>query len=161
MCRMNSTPRSRMRSDMKGFTLIEVAVVLTIGGILLSMAMTGFGDVTNRMSVRSAVESFAAIQARARAHAIERGEMARLRIDPAGDSVWITTDAGRVDFLNFRESRDVDLQSETAGVITLCMNPRGYAEIECNSFKSEIALDFARSGESQRLLILPMGQLEW
>lgn len=142
--------------------MVEMIVVLAVGGILLSMAIGGFGDATSGFAVRSARQSYAALQARTRAHALERGRITRFHTDPAGDSVWIEASSGTVERVDFGESRDIDVRSGTSGVITLCMNPRGFGETSCNSFGSgSVDVSFVRGSESASVTILPLGQLEW
>lgn len=151
-----------MPEPRRGFTMVEVVVTVMVAMILLSISVRGFGDTMSNMAVDGAAETFASLQARARAVAVERGDIARLNTDPAGDSVWITVGGSRVDFLNFMEDRGVDIQSGTAGVIRLCMSPRGFAEIDCNSFENNtVILDFVQGGASASLTILPLGQLSW
>lgn len=136
-------------------------MVVAVGAILISMALKGFGSTTSRLAVMNARESFAAIHARARSYAVERGTLARLHTDPAGDSVWVESGGARIEGIDYGESRNVDLQSATTGVITLCMNPRGFAETACNSFSSSVSLTFVQGGEEASVTILPLGQLRW
>lgn len=142
--------------------MIEIVVTVVVAVLLLTMALRGFGDTMSRMAVDGARQSFASLQARTRTVAIERGDIARLSTDPAGDSVWITVSGNRVDLLNFMEDRGVDIRSGTSGVISLCMSPRGFAEIDCNSFQDNtVTLDFVQGAASASLTILPLGQLSW
>lgn len=142
--------------------MVEIVVTLMVAVILLTIAVRSFGDTLSGMAVDGARQSFAAMQARARTLAVERGELTRLDTDPAGDSAWITVSSTRVDFLDFMEERGVDIQSGTSGVITLCMSPRGFAEFDCNSFgDNTVTLDFVQGGESASVTILPLGQLSW
>lgn len=142
--------------------MVEMIVVVAVGAILVSMALRGFGDTTSRLAVQNARQSFAALQARARAYAVERGDLARFHTDPAGDSAWIESGGDRIDIVRFGENRNVDIQSSTTGVITLCMNPRGFGETYCNSFGSgTVDLSFVQGAETVSLTILPLGQLEW
>lgn len=142
--------------------MVEVIVVVALGAILISMALRGFGDTTSRMTVRNARQSFAALQARARAYAIERGELTRFRVDPAGDSAWVEASGGRIEVLEFAEDRNVDVTSGVSGIITLCMNPRGFGETSCNSFgNGTVDFAFVQGSETAELTILPLGQLEW
>lgn len=145
-----------------GFTFVEIIVVVVVGTILVSMALRGFGTTTSRIAAESARQDFAALQARARAHAIERGETVRFRADPAGDSAWIEASAGRIDFVDFDQTRDVGLTADVSGVVTLCMNPRGFAETTCNSFGSgTVTFEFMQGAQRAELTMLPLGQLRW
>lgn len=161
-----SYPPGRPASDRRrheGFTIIELIIALTLGAILVSMTLKGFGPTVTGLAVSNARQSFAALEARARMHAVERGALARLHVDPAGDSIWVEGSGGaRVAFENFATSREVDIQSTTTGVITVCMSPRGFAETSCNSFgTASVTLDFVQGPESASLTIRPLGQLEW
>lgn len=143
--------------------MIEMIVVIAIGSILLSMAIGGFAEATSGLAVQNARQSFSALQSRARAYAIERGTLTRLHADPAGDSAWVEESGGdRIDFVNFDESRGVDVQSGAAGLITLCLNPRGFGETSCNSFGSgTVDISFVQGASTASVTILPLGQLEW
>lgn len=142
--------------------MIEMIVVVAIGAILLSMAIGGFGEATSGLAVQNARQSFSALQSRARAYAIERGTLARLHADPAGDSAWVESGGDRIDFVNFDESRGVDVQSGATGLITLCLNPRGFGETSCNSFGSgTVDISFVQGAATASVTILPLGQLEW
>ena len=142
--------------------MIEVIVVISVGAILLSMALRGFGEASSRMAVENARRNFSALQARARAYAIERGETTELNVDPAEDVAWVEASAGRIEVVDYDETRNVDVQSETSGVIRLCLSPRGFAETTCNSFGSgTVSLSFVQGAQVAELTILPLGQIEW
>lgn len=146
----------------RGFTMLEIVLVVSIAAILTSVALRGFSGVASRMAADDARRSFAAMQARARASALETGSVSRLRVDPAGDSAWVTGSSGTVERLNFATSREVDVQSTESGIITLCINPRGFGDIRCNSFDaSTVDLTFVQGGQSAALRILPLGTLRW
>jgi len=142
--------------------MLEVILVVAIAAILTSVALRGFGVVVSRVAANDARRSFAAMQARARAKALEMGAGSRLSIDPAGDSAWIAGPSGTIDRLGFATNRDVDVQSTETGIITLCLNPRGFGDIRCNSFAANtVDLDFVQGGQSASLRILPLGTLRW
>lgn len=143
--------------------MVEVVAVIAIGAILVSIALRGFGDATSRFATRNARQSLAAMQARTRAYAIERGDLTSLNIDPSQDRAWIESSGGDlVESVEFDDERNVDIRSETAGTITLCMNPRGFGETSCNSFENgTVTLSFVQGGQSSSLTILPLGQLNW
>lgn len=143
-----------------GFTLIELVIALIVSGILLSITVAGFAAVERRTAVRQARNVFAGLHARARAHAIEFGTIARLGVDLGGDSVWVDRDGTIVETVRIGEEFGVDLSSSVTG-ITLCMSPRGYADTDCNSFGSAVKIGFARgSSEVMTATLLPLGQLE-
>lgn len=142
----------------EGFTIIEMLVVVLVGAILASIAMSGYARVQSRLAVRSARDTFASLHSRARAHAVERGVAARFNVDASGDSVWISSGGTRIDGLDFRSAMGVDIRSSPSSV-TLCMTPRGYADPGCNSFTSTVTFSFAQGAESTTLSLRTLGQL--
>lgn len=145
----------------RGFTLIELVVVIIVGGILTSIAMNSFGGVQSSMAVRSARNTFGAYHARARAQAIERGETVILRVDVTGDSLWITMAGNRLDGFDFAGQMNIDVQSSASNPIEVYMTPRGYADSESNSFTSTITVSFVQGAESSELEIWPLGQVKY
>ena len=143
-----------MRLDNKGYTLIEVSMVLLIGGVLLDASVRPMGSVTGSFSVNAAQESFLALHARARAHAVERGTAAAFHVDPVGDSAWVEIEGETLEVARFD---DVDLQGN--GSIKVCMSPRGIADTRCNSFSGVETVTFEARGEATTLHILPLGKL--
>lgn len=150
---MNRRPR--------GFTVIELIVVLVIGGILTSIALVSYRNAQGRFAVRGARNEFASLQARARADAIEGGLDTWVVADIAGDSIYLERSGTTLETVHFDDEFHVDLRSSTA-VIRLCMTPRGYASPDCTgSISSIVRLQFWQNADSCSLQILPMGQLQW
>lgn len=145
----------------RGFTLVEVVVTLLVGVLLTSMAIRGFGNTTSKMAVSQARNAFTSLHARARAVAIERGVDAELKIDEAGDSVWVEADGNRIEHRDFAETMDVEIDSKPSGVITLCMSPRGFADVDCNSFGTKALVRFGQGQQYEIVEILPLGQIRW
>lgn len=142
-----------------GFSLIELVVALLVGSILTSIALSSYGNARGRFAVRGARNTFATLHARARAQAIELGSTVRLRVDVSGDSVAVwSEDRGTLESVHFDEEFNVDIRTNV-GTISLCMNPRGYADPECNSFSSTAKITFWQNADSASLGLLPLGQL--
>jgi prepilin-type N-terminal cleavage/methylation domain-containing protein len=141
----------------RGFSLIEVVMVLVIGGILTSIAMTGFGNARGPYAVRGARNTFAALHARTRAQAIEAGSRVLLFVDVAGDSAFIWG-GQNLETVHFDEELHVDLRS-SGGNLRICMNARGFADPDCNSFTSTAKLEFWQNADSASVEVLPLGQL--
>lgn len=142
----------------RGFTLIELVLAVTVGGILLTIGLASFSEVENRTSARQARNVFAGLHARARAHAIEFGTTTRLEVDAAGDSAWITRDGTTVETVRFRDEFGVDLLASSTRS-TLCMSPRGYADSSCTTFSTTAKITFQRSNQALSATMLPLGQL--
>lgn len=149
-----------MRHPRNGFTMIEVVIVLTVGTILTGIAMNAFGGVEGRVAVGQARSTFASLHARARAQAIETGEMTRLFVDTAKDSVWIVRDGEQLETVRFAENFGVDIQA-SATRIRLCLNPRGFAETSCNSFSTSQTIKFAARSDTASVLMRALGQITY
>ncbi len=155
---MRYTDPSPMRvSEKAGFTLPEVALALVISLILLSLTFRAAQPALEASSVRSAEHVFRSLSSRARAHAIERGTMVRLNIDPDGDSVWITRGNVTVESYDFRSELGIDLRTNK-GPASVCMTPRGYADPNCSS-PSVFLTYFEAPGITRLVKVLPMGQI--
>ena len=139
--------------------MIEMVIAIIVGGILLSIAVAGFGAVESRTAARQARNVFAGLHARARAHAIEFGTTTLLVVDMSGDSAWISRNDTTLETARFADEFAVDLTASNTRY-TLCMSPRGYADTGCNSFTTSAAVTFERADQSFKATMLPLGQLE-
>ena len=144
-----------------GFTLIEIVIALLIGSILTSIALASFGNASGRFAARGARDTYAAMHARARAMAIERGERIRIYVIPDYDWIVITTDTPTWPYLEsvyFDDRYDVDVQGTWART---CMNPRGYADAypDCTSYSSPLTQQFVVNADSSEVTLLPLGQI--
>ena len=78
----------------RGFTLIEILVVVVIVGVLMLIGFPRIQDQVARSDVRSAASRLASVYAQARANAISTGRPTRFI--PVGNRVVVTTGAGGV-----------------------------------------------------------------
>jgi prepilin-type N-terminal cleavage/methylation domain-containing protein len=144
----------------RGFTLIEVLIVIVIGGILTTIAIRELGPTSSRVSARQARNVFSGMAARARAQAIESGQRTILLVDSEGDSVTVMAGGNVAETVRFRASMGIDIQASEAE-IRICMGPRGFADTSCNSFNSTMEVAFVQGAQSRTLEILPLGQIRW
>lgn len=149
----------------RGFTLLELVVVLAVGGILAAVVIVSFGGVQGRLGVRGAQNAILGMHAQTRALAVERGGRARLIVDVAEGVVAIDLqlDPGGtpevVERRNFRDAYRVSLQSEPAEIV-VCMTPRGYADPGCNSYGQRGVLRISgQNGREVVIHFLPLGQV--
>jgi prepilin-type N-terminal cleavage/methylation domain-containing protein len=147
-----------MNRRTRGFTLIELIVVITIGVILTSMAVKGFGQASTALAARQGQNVFRGMVARTRAHAIESGTTVCMWVNVYSDYAFIYQGIQRVEFIDFGEEMAVDIQC-SSGNIRLCMNPRGYADTKRTSFHSKLDVSFAAGGNVEAIEILPLGQI--
>ena len=158
-----------MKRRPSGFTLIELVIVILIGSILTSVALSSFQTVQSRFAVRGAKEMYMTLHQRARSKAVEMGETVLLVVYPPGDSALIfSASEGITDVTRFDEQLEVDLQTPTNSSFLMCMTPRGYADYDCGSYTNfgvtqtyadTMRLQFWLGADSSSVLILPMGQL--
>jgi prepilin-type N-terminal cleavage/methylation domain-containing protein len=147
-----------MRRSRHGFSVIELVIALLIGSILTSIALSSYGNSRGRFAVRGARNTLTSLHARARAQAIERGATVRLVVDVSGDSIYLSSGGTNLETIHFADEFNVDIQS-SSGNVTLCMNSRGYADTDCNSFTTTPKVTFWQNADSASVSILPMGQL--
>jgi prepilin-type N-terminal cleavage/methylation domain-containing protein len=142
-----------------GFSMLEMLVVIMIVGILVTMVTQAFGPVQNRLSTRSAEQALLQLKSVARTRAVERGTIAALVVDVAGDVAYVRQDADVVTSFSFKSELGVTVTSD-ADSIVLCMSPRGYANLDCNSFVSTTGLTFTVGASTRSVRINPMGQIK-
>ena len=148
-----------MQNRNRGFTLIEMVIVVMVGIILSGIALSAFQGVQGRAAARQARLVFASLHARSRANAIEMGQLVRINVDRDTDSVWVQRGTTRVETMRFDDELGVDIQG--TGTLTICMNPRGFAETSCNSYSTTETLVFEAGGDTAAVQIRTMGQLKY
>jgi type II secretory pathway pseudopilin PulG len=141
----------------RGFTVVELIIVIMVGIILTTIAMRTMSAFQTRTSTTQARQVFLAMHARARAQAIEFGQDVRLRIDAGQDSIWVELDGRTLSGVGLASQLGVDIQG--SGTHTVCMGPRGFAKTTCNSFQSPLTLVFAQGANTTSVQILPLGQV--
>jgi prepilin-type N-terminal cleavage/methylation domain-containing protein len=148
----------RIRSQ-SGLTVIELLIVLVVGGILSMAAIRGFGGVHGNLATRSAQSTFMTMHAHARALAVERGEPIILRVDTTDGMVTVETGDGEViQARDFSREYDVEFKGSKE-VIRLCMTARGFADPRCGNVDGKVKLEFVRGQRSRGIALLPLGQL--
>ncbi|MCH7890028.1 MAG: type II secretion system protein [Gemmatimonadetes bacterium] len=148
-----------MKNRRSGFSIIELVVVLMVGSVLTSIAMTSFNGISGRFATKGARQTFMTMNARARAQAVEYGQTVQLNVDPVGDSVWLSRGDDILEVLNFGKEFDVDIHTSTGSELWVCMNARGFADSRCNSFSSPVTVSFLLASDTASVRILSLGQM--
>ena len=149
--------RITMNKKTRGFTLVELTVAILIAGILLDLAVRATAPVQDSLSVDSARGAIVALHARARAHAVARGTMVQLVVDPTTDRVSVYDGTDPIETVDLRNTRGIDIVADAP--IKLCMTPRGFADTNCNSFTSAVTVALNRGGATSEMKLRPMGQI--
>ena len=148
-----------MDNRRSGFSVIELVVVLMVGSVLTSIAITSFNGVSGRFATNGARQTFIAMNARARAQAVEYGRTVQLNLDPSGDSVWLSRGSDVLEVLDFSEEFDVNILTSTDSDLRVCMNARGFADMECNNFSSPVTVTFLLATDTASVRVLSLGQM--
>lgn len=146
----------------RGFTIIELLFVLLIAAVLGGLALPQFSRYMNMRSIVNATDGFRMMAARARATAVERGDVVVLSIDPSRDLVVLVSTDGTdtIDVLDLARSEPpVDLGA-TSG-LALCYVARGFVHPGCGS-GGDLPQDITFSGPSgsMTLEINAIGQVK-
>ena len=147
-------------ADSRGFSLLEVVIVMAIAGILAAVAIGGMGGLQARMGVRAAQSEFLSMHAQTRATAVERGIPVALVTSPDGDvriQEGCDGTGAALQSRDFGEQHGVTVETGD-GEVVLCMTPRGYASQAGNSFSGEARIGFVRGDHSRAVILRPLGQ---
>ena len=117
---------------MRGFTLIEIMIVLAIFVLLTGGAVVGFGGQTARFRLHHAVRSVVSDLRWARHLAIKEGVPIRIVLDPDEESYWIERGS----------EPEVPLQ----GIRNLKERGMGYGDIDLVSSTGGTRITFQPSG---------------
>ena len=142
-----------------GFSIIELVVVMMVGSVLTSIAIKSFNGVSGRFATTGARQTFMAMHARARTHAVEYGRIVQLNLDPDDDSVWLSRAGEVLEVLDFGEEFNVDIRTSTATDLSVCMNARGFADMGCNNFDSPVTVTFSLASDTASVRVFTLGQV--
>jgi prepilin-type N-terminal cleavage/methylation domain-containing protein len=145
----------------RGFTLIEILVVMTVIGALLGMSLPGFQRTIVRQSVHGARMAVASRLAVARGTAASRGCPAVMHLVVGADaSVWVTscpTTGAGVDTIgvveDLSEKFDVTVVANRDSIV---FSPTGLAQST-----GWFAARFSRAGVTDSIAVSPVGRRIW
>lgn len=155
---MRSTGTER-HSNRRGFTLVELAIVLTIGSILIGFALPRIQSTFHQRDVNGARDGVLLLSARARARAMEEAQTVEFHLR-ADDGFAAVVQAGdTIEVLRFEEELGVSARSE-AGDLVMCYTARGFATEPCStSLTGPTEVQFSRAGKTAALEVWQLGQL--
>jgi prepilin-type N-terminal cleavage/methylation domain-containing protein len=147
-----------------GFSLIELLIVMVIGGILMTFAIPGYTKMTAARNAQNARDNLVWMAARARAKAIEMGRVYQLQIDPTTEKARIIQRGATVplDSVLFSGKEFKSTISTIANtVIVVCYSPRGYAfSCDAGSPNANVDVTFTHFDKTAIARIKPLGQIE-
>ena len=117
-----------MLRDSRGFSVIELAMVLTLVALLAMIVNPAISPFAQRSSARSAVDEFLTFHSLARSMAVKYGRVTELNLDPTLGRYWIEVDAtgaGTADTVRMvadLTERGVQMSSDRT---RLCFDVRG------------------------------------
>ncbi len=153
--------RLRGRGGVRGFTLLELLIVLVIGGILAVVVIQSFSRVQGRMGARAAQSNVMGLHAQARAYAVERGQLVGFVVDAGADEVRVElgcAGSGQVlSRLNLAAEFAVDVQAPGNPLI-LCFTPRGIADPARGTVATATNIRLVRGDRESGVQLLPLGQ---
>jgi prepilin-type N-terminal cleavage/methylation domain-containing protein len=143
----------------RGFSFMELMVVVTMIGIMLAVALPYLRSSTSKASARGAADAVTALHSRARMAAISRGRSAKLVIPSGTNKVLViaskVTTSG-IDTLG----KVVDLAGQYGVTITSTSDTVSFSPRGIGTFSSLITIIISKSGFSDTLKISRGGRLQ-
>jgi hypothetical protein len=135
---------------------------MLIAGVLGAMAFPAFTKFMSRREVINARDAFVMMAARARALAVERGDVVVLRVPLNADSVLIISGDGAdtLEVLNLADGETI-ASVVVPSSLTICYVPRGFAHPGCGTGNLlPVTVQFTNGAHTIQAEINAIGQVE-
>lgn len=145
-----------------GFTLIELLFVLLIAGILGTLAFPRFSEYQKKRQLMNAQNAFTLAAARARASAVERGDVVLLWVQPESDRITVLSGDG-VDTMLVVDLKGGEIRADVllSSAMTFCYLPRGFAHPSCgNGASLPRRIGFGNTADTVWSTISAVGQVQ-
>ena len=109
----------------RGFTLIELAVVLFILGLAAAVVVPSVGRGTEALRARAEVAGFSAFLRYAREQAVTRREIQEVRVDPQAHLVVLTATGNGKVRASRRLSETLRIEASPPAALTVRFLPQG------------------------------------
>jgi prepilin-type N-terminal cleavage/methylation domain-containing protein len=143
----------------RGFTIIELAIVLVIASVIMTMAAPRVAAAFRQRAVSSAADQFVLAHSLARSTALRYGRVSELHVDPAAARFWVEVDTsgtGVRDTVGFVHSMaDAGVKVISSRTL-LCFDARGLATTSntCPPGDATIVFSSSRSVDTVRVTTL-------
>ncbi len=145
----------------RGFTLIELMIVMSVLGVVLMISSPSFLAVYRQLVTRAAVNRFVVVHAMARSSALRHNRVAELHIDAAGPSFWVEVDTsgtGMRDTVGqvHRLREGIRMTADRA---VLCFDARGLTTTRGACEAGDVTMQFEVAGYVQRVQTTVLGKV--
>lgn len=151
-------------SQRAGFTLIELAIVVFIVGLIVAVATPRMTKTLADRNARNARDAFAWNANRARARAIQTGNTFLYVVNPSNERAWIykrnPTTGDTLAVVDFLSEFDARVSTNSNNTFTLCYGPRGYAYDCTGAGTNTFEVTFTTGGYSATARVKPLGQVD-
>ena len=138
--------------------MVELLIVMIVGSVLATIVSQGVGAFMRQRALDDSRAAIVRMGSRARALAIDRSS-ATLVLDPAAETIALVQDGDTLETVMLDAEYGVDL--DAPATLSICYSSRGYAMASCTSFSADQTVRVRYQGESARLLVRPLGQMEF
>ena len=143
----------------RGFTLVELAVVVTIASLLIGVAIPRITDAMHQRDAMGARDAVMLIASRARARAMERAETVQFTLDVSNGVAAIVDSGDTVEVVRYERDRGVESTASVTSIV-MCFTGRGFATQPCSTtLGGPTQVTFSRMGQEARLEIWQLGQV--
>ncbi len=146
----------------RGFTMIELAIVLVIAGLLTAMAAPKLAAAFRQRSVSSAGDQFVLAHSLARSTALRYGRVSELHVDAAAARFWVEVDTsgtGVRDTVGFVHSVAGDGVRMSSTRALLCFDARGVATTGGSCQSGDVTVAFASSQRVDTVWVTALGKV--
>lgn len=148
----------------RGFGVTDLLIALMLVGVMVAVAVPRIASAYQRASLRNAIEDFAATHSKARALAVQRGQIVELHVDAGATRYWLElesqNDWGRVfrDTLALTQVDGTRIAMESDRSL-LCFDGRGLPTTRGSCEPGDAQLTFRSNSKARSLSITSTGRI--
>lgn len=155
----------RMQRGNGGFSVVELIFVVLLIAMLTGMVISpALSRAQARLEVQNARDAYIMLAARARAAAMNSGEVVRLEIVPATNHAWVAKASGdTIESIRYADGGDFRVRVETSSgdTVRVCYTSRGFAMPipGCTTNPLPSTITFSRGSYEARAEVRGLGQV--